>query len=194
MDTFVRIIIDFFLKHNAINEEKRKIYEFGLQVMIGNIIEFAITFIAAAILGMIPQTALYYAAFIPLRKCAGGYHAATRMQCFIISTVTWLAAMVAIRTTAHLSHLTIGLTVLSCAAVFFFAPVEHKNNPMTAKKKTAMRRKSRNLACFISALVVVTTLLTITGLPNWVASSLALGMVLISGSLAYAAVTKLQRI
>ena len=63
-----------------IREEDVPIYRYGLEAMYSSLLELLSILALAALIGNFWQTVLFFAAFIPLRLYAGGYHASTRLR------------------------------------------------------------------------------------------------------------------
>jgi accessory gene regulator B len=190
MEWLVQKTIGFIRLHVSLPGEDIDIYEYGLEILIADIITFAVTFIVAAILNVVFQTVFYYIAFIGLRRCAGGYHASTRMRCFVISMSTWLIAMWIIGLSSSLVALSILFSLISCAIIWLFAPVENHNNPLSAAQEKRMKRISRIYSTTMVGAAIVATALIPAGIPDWIAASLAYGMLFFSISLTVAAILR----
>lgn len=76
---------DFLMKQKGENHEKRRIYYYGLQIVIGAIVKFLVLFILALITGTILPAFLMSIVFATLRMLAGGYHMDTYGRCLAIS-------------------------------------------------------------------------------------------------------------
>lgn len=183
MDTLIAKIVDYFAQNEAIDREDAEIYGYGLYFIISDVIDFAITFIAAFLIKAFPQTILYYIAFIGLRRCAGGYHASTRIRCFMISMITWFVSIMLIRLTSSLTLLSGMLALMSCVVIWLYSPVEHSNNPLTSEQAVRMRKTSIVYVLILTFAVCATVIGIPFGVPDWVSSSLAYGMIFFSGSL-----------
>lgn len=190
MDWTIRKIIAFFLKQQAIDPDDVDVYEYGLYILLSDIIDFGITFLLALVFGQLVQTLLYYVAFISLRRCAGGYHASTRLRCFAISMVAWALSMWLIHISGQLLWLMLAFAVLTVVLIFLFAPVENNNNPQSLEELLRHRRHARRLVVCLCVAVFAAALLTRVGLPSYVAASLAYGMVFFGGSLVVARLAK----
>lgn len=183
MDAIIRKITCYLARNEAIAQEDADIYEYGLYILISDLIDFGITFLAAFLIGMVPHTLLYYIAFVGLRRVAGGYHASTRIGCFVISMIAWLISVLLIRLTASCIPLSVGYAFVSCLVIWLFAPVENSNNPITPEETVRMRRLSRIYVLVLAAVVGISAACVPLGVPDWVSSSLAYGMAFFAGSI-----------
>jgi len=183
MDALIKRIVNFMERNNAIELDDVDIYEYGLYFIISDIIDFFVTFLAAFFLKAVPQTILYYIAFIGLRRSAGGYHASTRMRCFVISMITWFVSIMLIRLTAFSTLLSVMYALISCVVIWLFSPHENRNNPHTPEELTRLRKISQIYVLVLAVAVGVTVICVPYGIPDWVSSSLAYGMIFFAGSL-----------
>lgn len=184
MELIVNRIVGFLLRNDAIDPDDRDVYEYGLYVLLADILDIGATLIIALLLRILPQTILYHAVFIPLRRSAGGFHASTRIRCFVLSLATWLLAMWLVELTAGVQAISIACSTLTLAAVWRFAPVEHENNPLSGDEMIRLRRKSRIIASAFTGIVITTALFPTV--PLWVSSSIGYGMLFFACSLSYA--------
>jgi len=190
MDMFIARIVDFLARNEAIDREDAEIYEYGLYFILSDTIDFSLTFLAAFLLHAVPHTILYYVSFIGLRRCAGGYHASTRMRCFAISMVTWFISMMFIRLTAFNTALSIIFALISFVIIWLYSPVENSNNPHTPDQLARMRKISQLYVIILVITVVAMVVCAPFCIPDWVSSSLAYGMIFFAGSLLLAKALK----
>ena len=190
MELLVNKTIGFLRRHIDLPSEDIDIYEYGLGILIADILTFSVTIIIAIFLNIVYQTVFYFVAFIGLRRCAGGYHASTRIRCFFLSMSTWLVAMWLIRLSSNLAILPIIFSLLSCVTIWLFAPVENSNNPLSPMQEKQMRRASRIYSIVISSATLLAVALIPAGVPDWIASSLAYGALFFASSLTVAAMLR----
>ena len=193
MDAFIARIVDFLARNEAMDREDAEIYEYGLYFILSDIIDFSLTFLAAFLIHAVPQTILYYVSFIGLRRCAGGYHASSRMRCFAISMVAWFISMMLIRLTAFSKTLSIVFALMSCVIIWLYSPAENGNNPHTPEQLARMRRISQVYVAILAIAVLIIAVYFPSGVPDWVSSSLAYGMIFFAGSLLVAKVLQTKR-
>ncbi|MGI6004934.1 MAG: accessory gene regulator B family protein [Christensenellales bacterium] len=184
MKWIVSQCVQFLIKNNAIDPEDTDIYEYGLFCIVRDIITLSSTLIIAILLDVVPQSVLFYAAFIGLRRTAGGYHATTVLRCFLISMVTWLVALKCIELTQSYHVLSIGIAAFATVIIWLLAPIEHINNP---HRKERLVLAKRNCRIYISILLLVVCISAWGSLqflwPDWIPSSVAYGMFFFSCSL-----------
>lgn len=127
-----------------IREEDAPIYRYGLEAIYSSLLELLSILALAALIGNFWQTVLFFAAFIPLRLYAGGYHASTRLRCFLTSLVVYatFTIMLEIVPAAWFVPLAFIGGAVSFLIVWLFAPVIHQNHRSGLKHQARFRRIS----------------------------------------------------
>ena len=140
-----------------IREEDAPIYRYGLEAMYSSLLELLSILTLAALIGNFWQTVLFFAAFIPLRLYAGGYHASTRLRCFLTSLVVYAAftIMLEIVPVAWFVPLAFIGGAVSFLIIWLFAPVIHQNHRSGLKHQVRFRRISIRICVVeVSAIIV----------------------------------------
>lgn len=129
--------------HGVIPEEDLEIYEFGVGQFLFQAINVITTIGIALLCGMLPQCLLFLVSYIPLRSFAGGFHAKTRTRCYILSNAMIAAALRAIRVAPATAWMCLLLTLPGASVIFFLAPVQDRNKPLSEIERLVYRRRSR---------------------------------------------------
>ena len=140
-----------------IREEDAPIYRYGLEAMYSSLLELLSILALAALIGNFWQMVLFFAAFIPLRLYAGGYHASTRLRCFLTSLVVYAAftIMLEIVPVAWFVPLAFIGGAVSFLIIWLFAPVIHQNHRSGLKHQVRFRRISIRICVVeVSAIIV----------------------------------------
>ena len=108
---------------------------------------FALIFIGAVIMGIVPHTLLFLAGLVPLRMTAGGYHAKHHWVCIAIGCVTYAMTTFPLR---YIPSGFVSLFILACClftamTVWMLSPVEAAHKPLTAEKREKMRNISLSI-------------------------------------------------
>jgi accessory gene regulator B len=114
----------------------------------------------AVVFGRVAETLAVLAVMLPLQSCAGGYHAKTHRNCFLIMVAGWFPTMGLIElfngATALIS------TAAALAVVFALAPVRHVNVTMSERRVRTMKIYARAIAATAATLSAA---LICSGLP-----------------------------
>ena len=90
---------------------------------------------------MLPETAVFTVAYIPLRSFAGGYHAKTPFRCWVISNFLLIAALLIVRYVSHFTAFFLLLTALSLLCLVVLMPVSDIHKKLSEKDRKKYRRK-----------------------------------------------------
>lgn len=140
-----------------IREEDAPIYRYGLEAMYSSLLELLSILALAALIGNFWQTVLFFAAFIPLRLYAGGYHASTRLRCFLTSLVVYAAFIIALKIVPVAWFVPLAFIggAVSFLIIWLFAPVIHQNHRSGLKHQVRFRRISIRICVVeVSAIIV----------------------------------------
>ena len=147
----------FFVKTNVIAEADREVYNYSLELLIATVLNIVILSILAIVTKTVWQTVLFVVGFVPFRFIAGGYHAKTHFRCLLVLLINYAAFLSIIYflpPTANI-YISIACLLFSVITILIFAPVEHKNKPLSKMEKTKLRKKVIVLlAIYLTALVI----------------------------------------
>lgn len=129
MDKIASKLVNDLVSLAVIDRRDIDIYRYGLEVLLLSLLQiFSILFIAFFV-GNFFETVVYFAAFIPMRLFAGGYHASTRSRCYLLSLFVYGIFTIILKICPNYIHLELGLSFacISLVAIFFLAPEIHSN-------------------------------------------------------------------
>lgn len=129
------------VRKRIVDNEKREMYAYGMEVILLNVINLIIPFIISLIMGVLIHFIVFILIFIPLRISTGGYHAKESGICIIISTMLYIVS-VPLSYLSSISYKNVVLLILfvfSILAIIIFAPVENMKNPLGHKSKKRNR-------------------------------------------------------
>lgn len=170
--------------------ESEAVLAFGIELMIISSVGIGIIIIISALL-MRPLLWLpFLLGFVPVRKFAGGFHASTHLNCYIISALLFLCCIL-VSMHINLSNLILAIvSTVTWLVVFFLSPVAANNKPL----KEMQRKKNRRISLIVVSLdVAIAVVLFVT---KWIGESAKiyfLGAFSASLSLVIAKVTTFMR-
>ncbi len=189
MRNISKMIADTLDANGVIQNEDIDICKYGLDIFISSALEIISILIIALIGGNFVETFLFFAAFIPLRVYAGGYHADTRLKCYLISlgVYAFFSVIMNILPKEIFVALNIILSTFSLIVVFAKAPVVHENKAMNYIELEHYRKFSIRI-CLVETLIVL--LLTAILPESLYAVSLAMGQVAVALSMVAAIIKR----
>lgn len=138
----VKRMTAFFVSRGVISADRQEvqIYEYGLELILADIINFAAVLLISAALQEIGSGILYLLCFVSVRIFSGGFHARTHLLCGISMILFYLLFTFICKGAASAgSAVLIAGTILAYAPLLKWAPVRNRNRPLNDSK----RRKNR---------------------------------------------------
>lgn len=142
-----------------IQEEDIDTCRYGLDVFISSALEIASILIIAAFVGNFIEAVLLFTAFIPLRVYAGGYHADTKLKCYLISLGVYgiFSAIMNILPQVLYSVLSLSVAIFSLIMVLITAPVVHKNKTVNDIERKYYRKFSIWICSIETTIILLLT-------------------------------------
>lgn len=160
-----------FEENQTIKSEDRDVYQYGVQQGLTILLNLATTVAIGMICGMLWQSLVFTAAYIPLRSFAGGYHAKTPNRCYVFSIFMIIAVLLVMRYVPITDHIC-GITLLTSYSILvLLAPVADKNKPLDSMEQQVYRKRALliggaevavAMACFVFGWQQLAVCLTVT--------------------------------
>lgn len=137
INSFAEKLAESLINYNKIRSEKLELYKYSALITI----QSALNYITSLLLGLIFdeffENICFFLVFKILRKYTGGLHSSKFSICFIISVISNISILVAVKLFENYPnyYLVIILEVISFLLVFFFAPVVNVNKPLTKREQ-----------------------------------------------------------
>lgn len=169
-------VAEWLVRCNAIEKEDKELYSYAVYVFLLFWFPVFLAFLMGGMMNAVKQGILIILPFMAIRKFSGGYHTNHLLTCLICSSLLlFLCIALSIRTKWNLKLFVI--TIVACASLVFFSPIEHKNRPISEKEKKVYKKVTTVLAVIFLMLVVS---LKIIGLRDE-AVSIEFGIILTAG-------------
>lgn len=119
-----------------IEEEEFELYELGMEVIVSTSYTAAAILLMALLFGHLAEAVIFLVCFMTLRNYSGGYHAKTRVLCFVTSLLCYLSVeMLAFLLTMLPGSLFPGMIIMGLFVNFVvfwcIAPQENPNKKLT---------------------------------------------------------------
>lgn len=179
-------IVSYLIAFETIPEAERELYQYGVFLLISQILYFIVTLILGFALGIVFESIIFFVAFQSIRQIAGGYHASTETRCEILSTLAVLLSLIIIKLVNENLLLTHMILISSVFAVviFFLAPLDTVERLLSTEEFFAFRKKMRIILLVIIVLIIVSYLIKINTLFTPCCMSIVLeGVLLLIGKI-----------
>lgn len=129
--------------NNAFKSEDRAIYQYGIQQGLSIMLNLSTALLLGIVTGMIWESIIFSAAYMLLRRYAGGFHAKTPARCYIYSSAMVLLALLGIKYVFDSILISICMFIVGSLIIFLFSPVEDKNKPLDAAEQLVYQKRTR---------------------------------------------------
>lgn len=174
------------INKGIIHEDDRELYEYGLFLLISNVLFISITILVGSIAGILVESLIFFIGFCTIRQYAGGYHANTELRCEV-STISIIGLSVFLMTlfTQRVHSIILGVvaTVFS-VIIFIFSPIDTDEKLLAEVELKAFCKKTKIILVCIYLLILISFFLKISSISNPCCMSLILeGVLLIGGKI-----------
>lgn len=146
IDHFFRKIALRFAENGNIQEKYVELYKVAMESAFAMAVNIVTTLTVGYLLGMWWHGVILFAAFIPLRSYAGGYHARGYISCYFESCALLTAMLLIIKSIIQRGILIPEVWLLfavAAAVVFLLAPLADENKPISQKEAIVFKRRTR---------------------------------------------------
>jgi accessory gene regulator B len=183
-------IASIFVLYGESSEDDRDIYVYACETLLSTMSNVALGVLVVALFGRLVDGIVFMAGFALLRRHTGGHHARTHLNCVLAFTLVLICGMIVLSLASRMQIeivLPISASVIFLG-IFTLAPVEHKNKPLNADKRSTLKKKSR----WISFILLSFSFIDYFVLGTDLGLVLSLSMISVFGSMVYANIYKWQ--
>lgn len=150
---------DSLSKGGIITDEEREIVRFGLESLEGNLLGVGLTLTVGICFKQVGEALLLWLLLFPLRKNAGGYHAATKTRCLFVSAVILIVTFMIFSVFECTMIFYAIYAIVAGCMIWFWAPVDNSSKELDAVEHKVYQRRTRialgvEIAIFVLALSI----------------------------------------
>lgn len=149
-----------YMIDNGAREDQRAVYIYGMECFLNELVSNAVLLVCAGLLHRVWEMLIWISAFTILRVNAGGAHASSHFKCIVLSTLTGCISVIIYPVFLGRPLLTFGCTAAALLIVWLYAPVVHKNHPVSEKRRKSARIWAVRIA-FAEAVAVLVFYITV---------------------------------
>lgn len=147
MDKILDKAIEFLYNNeDDMDEEKAEIIRYGLEILFIKITFFSAALVISLLMHSFWECLTFTALFSAIRSYAGGYHADTRVKCFVLSMLTFCSVFIIlklIKTFPVILMIIAVFAAISSVIIFRSAPVDTENKRLDDEEIQTFRKKAR---------------------------------------------------
>lgn len=153
MTSIISYISDSLSREGIIKQDDINIFEYGLECFTISVLEILSVLVLSLFVKNFTYTAIFFMAFIPLRMYAGGYHADTKLRCYVVLLIVYAIFTLLIE---YIPSAKISLTALLSAINTVLVIL--KFSPIINKKKNVNDIEIKNYR-IISIVITITQII-----------------------------------
>ena len=154
MDRLVNCILFKMQSEKLVDEEDIEIYQFGLECILLKLIHIISYLLIGICMGDVFSLLVSGSILIPLRRKTGGYHAKTRVRCYIFSCCVVLLLCLFNKAEMALMVRTAGMIVADIL-ILLLTPMENENRVLELDEKILFRKQAIVLLALVNVVVVI---------------------------------------
>ncbi|NBK79530.1 hypothetical protein D5272_13280 [bacterium D16-76] len=140
---------EFMYKKGVISLSKRPTFIYGFQLILSALCSSFSILTISILLGKPLSALMFFIVFFWTRLFSGGFHANTYLRCFFLTNVVYLLVVLISEILFRFSSIPLLLSaqILSGLIVLFFAPIRHRNHPLS---ETIYMRNQKVSRCLVA--------------------------------------------
>ncbi len=150
-------ISEVLAEENIVKKNDVDICKYGLEMFVLSFVEIFFILILSLVVKNFFNTLIFLGFFIPLRIYAGGYHANTKIKCFLVFLVTYALFTTAIQYLPHEFYLKVSVLsiILSILMVLIHSPIINHNKKVFNNEIKMYRKKSILIVMLQSIVIII---------------------------------------
>lgn len=150
-------VVKKLIASGNISSSERELYEYGIFILMSNILYIVVTAILGLAFGLFYQSLLFFIVFMVIRQYAGGYHASTELRCEIFTTLCILASIIIMRLiSGNLSFVVVlGLTTFLSILIFVFAPIDTDEKTLDEVELKIFCKRTKLILIIIVSVIII---------------------------------------
>ena len=154
-EVLVDKIVDNLIKNDSIDAADVDAYRFGVEATILKALHYTSYLVIALCMDKLLEFAIIFAVFYIFRRNTGGFHARTRIGCYLFSCAVIFLSLLA----TELSFAWWGMaavSVLDLIVLLILSPVQHINRKLDAEDIACFRRRLK-IVSFVFLIIYAVT-------------------------------------
>lgn len=189
MDKLLDYMVDHLASNQELDDEDKETVRYGLEILYIKVFFTVCAMFIAALFHCFWECLIFLIMFSAIRTSAGGYHAKTRIQCFIMSMLMIIINIGVVKLTARfpsLDLILISLTLVSIVVIWILSPIDTNNRPFEYDERIRFKNKTRVLLCLETVVAFIMKILNI----NIMMAVILLSMIFVAALLIMGLISK----
>lgn len=128
-------ITDFYIKRNIIKEDEKEVYQYGVELILNEMLTFGVILIYSLIAWKIRYAVEFLSVFCLTRVYCGGYHASKQYVCRLTMLGVFFSIYILSKALNAINPIWLFLLLAICFAIIsMLVPVKHPNKTLTERQ------------------------------------------------------------
>ena len=128
-------ITDFYIKRNIIKEDEKEVYQYGVELILNEMLTFGVILIYSLIAWKIRYAVEFLSVFCLTRVYCGGYHASKQYVCRLTMLGVFFSIYILSKALNAINPIWLFLLLAICFAIIsMLVPVKHPNKILTERQ------------------------------------------------------------
>lgn len=136
-------MVNSLSREGIISDEEKEIVRFGLESLEGNLLGIILVLTIGNCFRRIEEALALWLLLFPLRKNAGGYHADTKIKCFLMSAAMLIVAFFLFAVNEHTMFVYGICAVTAGCVIWVLAPVGNSSKSLDVLEHRVYRKRTR---------------------------------------------------
>lgn len=155
MERLTQYLSNSLFENNYIKKAEIEVIQYGIEMFIICVLEMLAILCLALYFGTFTETLIYLVAFIPIRIYSGGYHAETRLRCFIILLCVFGIFTIINPMQLFNNYTGVLIAIINLIFILLWSPISNDSKPLSKNKRKIY--KKRSLIFSITAIFITST-------------------------------------
>lgn len=155
MKRIAKKLTAYIIGKGIVAESEEKIYLYGFQMGLELISNLIVSILIAMKMDMLPQAAIFFIVFIPIRSYAGGFHFEKYLHCFILSVITYVGVLELSKILTIVGEIHVVMDAALLILVWYLFPVQNVRRMIDEDEKRYFSKKLQQILVADFVLIVV---------------------------------------
>ncbi len=166
-------ITGWLIRHRAIEEKDRSLYEYAICSLILTISPLIIVITGGCIMGLVKESILFILPFMVIRKYSGGLHLKHAWTCLVCSCIV-LCLCIYVTSRIPCSSILSLLMLTAVIGLGICSPVDSENRQLDSREKIKYKKITIWIAMAFGGIYGLLLLLQLDYYAKWIAAGLIL--------------------
>ena len=179
-------ITDWLIANGCVEDEERDIINFGIGQGLLIILNIVTTITLGIVLGVVFESIIFLMSFMILRSYAGGYHADTKIKCYLSSVIIIIISFTLLKNLLWTKSFCFLVSMLTTIIIFILAPVSNLTNPLDKKEVMVYKQRTRKIVVVENIAMLISIILDLPNIHSVITVTFILvAFLLIAGKFKY---------